>query len=491
MAPPEEEPVAAATGSTKLVNALTPGGEWHVNANPLTTGGSAPRASNAPTRVTAVGGNVTQTVPNVLPESQFAPGGGQGPAQIGMPTLTGPAPVGRTSVGGVPQISGVQIAQAQGVQAPQMGQLQQAHTALAEAERAAAAKGDWAGQAELRQRQMALMDEFERVIAGRNGPSVAELMLQQASDQAARQQMGVAAARSGGGNYGLAMREAGMNMADIQAQANQSGALLRAKEITDARAGLGALQDFARKSDISVASKQGDWENTINSLNAQLGTDVSRTNATNLTETSRFNAGEGNKREYQQAGLNLDADKFNAGEANETNRAQAEITSRIGIAQAGLELQSLLKQAELDQARGIFNADLAAKIAIAQADLKLRVDSFNAGWTNQVAAREDAQQFGAGEAEKDRALDRAKIAAGVLTQPSQPSGGGWKEALGAGAGALVGAGGFLIPGAGPIIGPITTAAGAKIGADLASGGGESEEERRKRQEDELRRLGLL
>ena len=102
-----------------------------------------------------------------------------------------------------------------------------------------AAAGD-AEHAQTFRQQTALADSFNNTINNPNAPSVARVQLGQSTDALARRQM-AGAAGVNGPNAFAARRLALQNIANGAAQADQSAALIRAKETSDAQSGLGTL----------------------------------------------------------------------------------------------------------------------------------------------------------------------------------------------------------------------------------------------------------
>lgn len=87
--------------------------------------------------------------------------------------------------------------------------------------------------AQSRSGQMGAMGLLQDAAYG-NAPSAAQMQIMAGADQAVQQQMGMANALRGGFNP-AAVRNAQIQGAGIQAQANQQGAILRAQEMAQAR----------------------------------------------------------------------------------------------------------------------------------------------------------------------------------------------------------------------------------------------------------------
>ena len=88
--------------------------------------------------------------------------------------------------------------------------------------------------------QQRLAGNLNDVINGRGGPSVADVQLRQGLDQLSREQLGQAAGASGNNAFG-AQRQAMNNIAGMGIQTDQAAALLKAKEIADARTALAGV----------------------------------------------------------------------------------------------------------------------------------------------------------------------------------------------------------------------------------------------------------
>lgn len=274
----------------------------------------------------------------------------------------------------IPDAERVQAHIAEVVQASaaRIGEMQSAVAARAHAaqigamDQITAEKLNREDELKIRAEQVSLNEQLKAVVAGTAGPSVAELQYQRTSEQAARQQMGYAAARGTGGNMGLALREAGINQGQIQAQQSQGAAELRAKEVAEARSQMAQLQTAIRAADIAVATTEANYRQQANMFNAEqvnaakirqaeLNTQVSQLNAQLGTQVNMFNAGQENAATIRQAELETQTSMFNAGETNTTNRFNAG------------------SQNQADQ----FNSSLASQIASTRAQIQSNTDQFN------------------------------------------------------------------------------------------------------------------
>jgi hypothetical protein len=124
--------------------------------------------------------------------------------------------------------------------------------------------------------QYGAANEMTRLAAMGPGPSVAQANLQANSAAAMRQQLAMAGSGRGAGGSASAFRQAGMNQANIQGQANAQAAMLGAQETADwqaHQAGLlnsaGALYGQGRASDMAAAGYYSDTMMGQTGLNDQ------------------------------------------------------------------------------------------------------------------------------------------------------------------------------------------------------------------------------
>jgi hypothetical protein len=300
------------------------------------------------------------------------------PANLKPPTIPDATPV-QAHLAELVQMSAARIgafqnAIAERAQAAQIGKMDQITAATLNRE----------DELKIRAEQVALNEQLKAVVAGTAGPSVAELQYQRTSEQAARQQMGYAAARGTGGNYGLAMREAAQNQGLIQAQQSQGAAELRAQEVATARGQMVDLQSQIRAADIAVATTEANYRQQANMFNAEqvnqakirqaeLNNQINALNAQLGTQVSMFNTGQQNQRTMAQAEMEQQASMFNAGQANDTNRFNAS------------------SQNSADQ----FNSSMASQVAQTRAQITSTYDQFNAtdARIRQMAEADRRQQL--------------------------------------------------------------------------------------------------
>lgn len=211
---------------------------------------------------------------------------------------------------------------------------------IAPIERVVAAQVDRTQQEEFRKRQLALADTLEKSLRG-EGPSLAGIQLQQATDRNIAQQMAVA--RSGGG--ALAARNAAANIAQIDQQAAAESARVRFAEALQAQDNLGKLLESGRASDIDIAKAQAVLDDAANRANA-----------------AAFNA-----RAIEQTRLNQNVDITNATQQNQANQTQANLDQNAAIANQSAFNQKIFTQADINKA--IRQSQIAADAQKASASI--------------------------------------------------------------------------------------------------------------------------
>lgn len=294
-----------------------------------------------------------------------------------------------------------------------------AHSKAAQADpsvRAALAKYDTSNELAARSNQEGLVSGLQGAIAGTD-PSVAAILLRQATDRNIANQYALAAS-SPGMSAGLAQRQAMMGAADLNSKAAADNAILRAKEITDARAQLAEVLGAQRTADINVATTQYTGEQGVNSdfakaqndrsnLNAQLlntsnisnasnDTNVSQSNAqnrttVNTTAASLANAIEianANNREThneKQADLINDAAKTNVGSLNSTNQFNATQLQQNNQYNAGQANTYDYNQANLTQDANKSNQKSYNDTNQFNATQLQQLNEYNTGQTNDIS----------------------------------------------------------------------------------------------------------
>lgn len=246
-------------------------------------------------------------------------------------------------------------------------------------------------QAEFRAHQTGLVSGLEGAIAGKD-PSVAEIMLRQATERNIANQYALAASANGM-NTGLAQRQAMINAADLNQQSIGQQALLRAQEIATARGQLGSVLDQGRGQDISMATSQASLNQGVNLANAGFTNTASMTQAQLNQAVQLANAGFKNTATTTQAQLDAAQKALNVSQANNVNLANAQNaldaakTNVVLAQQAALANQSAENVARLANAQNALaaatkNAELAQQVAIVNASAINNTNQTNAQLTN-------------------------------------------------------------------------------------------------------------
>jgi hypothetical protein len=112
------------------------------------------------------------------------------------------------------------------------------------------ADADYANAGLARAQQQQLVDQYGAVVAGTAGPSLAEQQMRAGQTQAAAQAMQMAASTRGGTAAQLAAQRSAQQQATMgQAQVARDAAMLRAKEVQEARAAQAGLLSTMRQGD--------------------------------------------------------------------------------------------------------------------------------------------------------------------------------------------------------------------------------------------------
>ena len=285
--------------------------------------------------------------------------------------------------------AGGPAANAQMASVTPVGSMAQAqNTYLASPAFAQAAKIDQDPQAQFRANQTDLVSGLQGAING-NDPSVAAIMLRQATDRNVASQYALAQAANGM-NSGAATRQAMINAAEANQQGIGQQALLRAQEIATARGQLGGVLDSARGADIGLASNQAGLQQqtnlanqgAINTTNLQQGAmnqqvALANQGATNqgiLTQAQIAAAAE-----LQNAGAMTDVSKFNSGQAQALNLANAGFQQDASKVNASNALSAAQGNQSANLAASTTNATLAQQVALANAANSLAAQTTNAG----------------------------------------------------------------------------------------------------------------
>lgn len=278
------------------------------------------------------------------------------------------------------QIQAAQIAAYQAAVGPGAVQAGQSTAAVSDPSiKAALANYDTTNELQSRSGQDSLIAGLNGAIAGTD-PSVAAIMLRQATDRNVANQYALATSAPGM-NAGLAERQAMLGASDLNSQAAASQAILRAKEITDARAQLADVLGTQRTGDINVATTQytttqgvnNDYataQNTRSGLNAQLANQTGIANAGNTTSAAQTSA-------------QLAAQIAEANAKNEADRAsqQATLDQGASTTNAGNSLAADTTTASLAQAIALANAKAANDASTTNANNTTSTNQYNAGAT--------------------------------------------------------------------------------------------------------------
>jgi hypothetical protein len=277
---------------------------------------------------------------------------------------------GRTALGDTALAGATQLAPAQ----------QAAQTQLGPAALAQGAQIDQSQQAQFRGGQAGLVSGLQGAIAGTD-PSVAALMLRQATERNIANQFAQAKAATGM-NAGLAERQAMLGSADLNQQAIGQQALLRAQEIATARGQLGGVLDQGRTQDINLASQQ-----------AQFGQQAGLANQSALNTAG-----------LQQGQLDTQTRLANAGFVNTANMTQAQLAQALQLANAGFRNTATTTQAQLDAAQSALNTQQANSVGIANQGASLQAGTTNATLAQQAALANQAAQNQAAQANQAASL---------------------------------------------------------------------------------------
>lgn len=401
-----------------------------------------------------------------------------------------------------PTMVSAHIAQVVSASAARIGALQNAQYARAEQvsigqmDQITAEKLNREDELKIRQEQVDLNEQLKAVVAGTAGPSVAELQYQRTSEEAARQQMGYAAARGTGGNYGLAMREAAQNQGLIQAQQSQGAAELRAQEVATARGQMGQLQEQIRAADIAVATTEANYRQQANMFNAEqvnqakirqaeLNQAVNELNAQLQTQVSMFNAGQYNTKQIRDAELQTQVSMFNAGQTNATNQFNAGSMNAADQFNSSLSSQVNQTRAQIQATIDAHNQEDARIREISQKQMQQDTLNRATDYNNQLIRDQQLRDFQSQEAEKNRqatAAENEKQRLATITNMAMTNAGvggsaqsmaesrdpvGTSTLTGMASGAMLG---------GKVGGPVGAVAGAVIGGGLGALTGKSAED---------------
>ncbi len=163
-------------------------------------------------------------------------------------------------------------------------------------------------QQEYRAKQMALAGMLNQQAMG-NGPSGAQMQLKQATDRGLSQAMALGASYRGG-NALAGMRQAQFAQADMQQNAANQSAQIRAQEQQSAQQALISHLAQGRQQDIGFAAQQAGFNQQANQVNAGFQQDA---NMANLQGGIQQNAQkESLVQQYLQMGMTLDQANYQA-----------------------------------------------------------------------------------------------------------------------------------------------------------------------------------
>jgi hypothetical protein len=293
-------------------------------------------------------------------------------------------------------------------------------------------------QAQFRAQQARLTAALEAQAAG-TAPTAGELAARRQADDAVAAQRSLASSVHGYSALSAA-RGADRNIAGIQSRSALDQALLRQKGVEDARTGLANVLGQGREQDIGLAVKGAELKQGADTTTAQLGTQVSISNADreaarNMKQAdleqaaSAGNAAAQNELNNRQAALKLAADtttseqQLKADQGNQATQTQVNLTNtteanKVGLADAEMNLRAQLG-----------NADNATKVALANAGFTLEgrqiddarnVEAIKAALAAQAATLQSDQQRVANELAQhqlDEAIKRGDREAtlGIIT----------------------------------------------------------------------------
>lgn len=260
-----------------------------------------------------------------------------------------------------------QAIQAQQIEAARIAQTQVGPTSLANA-----AQINTDPQAEMRAAQTGLVSGLQGAISGKE-PSVAAIMLRNATDRNVANQYAMAQAANGM-NTGFAQRTAMNNAAEMNQNAVMQQALLRAQEITAARGQLGSVLDSTRGADIGLATNQAGMQQQTNLAN------TGAQNTSTLTQAQIAAATATNQAQLQQG-----AATANQGANLQAGTTNATLGQQVALANAGAQNTTNQTNAQLTQGANLQNAQLGTQTAIANAGNQTQAATSSAQLANAVS----------------------------------------------------------------------------------------------------------
>jgi hypothetical protein len=160
---------------------------------------------------------------------------------------------------------------------------------------------------QVRGMQLGLANQLQAQSLGQ-GPSLATMQLQQATDRNLAQAAALAASGRGGAQGGLGLRQVQNQQSQIASQAARDAATARMQEQLNAQGALGGVLNSTRGSDVSLASTQAQLQQEQNALN---------------DNQSRFLMGQQSELDQKQREALMALEKLKTDQqiANEQNRA--------------------------------------------------------------------------------------------------------------------------------------------------------------------------
>lgn len=292
-----------------------------------------------------------------------------------------------------------------------------ADASQADASKAAATLLDQGPQSEWRGQQQTLAGYLNDAITGK-APSVAELQLREAEQRQEAAQLGIAAKSVGGGNTALALRTAANNIGRLNQSSAADAAILRAKEIADARGQLGTVSDSARSSDISVAGQNAGLSTDVSKLNAGLATDVSKTNAGLETNVSQGNAALATDVSKANAGMITDVSQGNANRATNVSQSNAALATDVSQGNANRFTDVSKTNAGLATDVSKTNATLGTNTSISNANNSTSASIANSNNITSLLAKQAELEYSASHDNAGNALSASETNAKLATDTS-------------------------------------------------------------------------
>lgn len=306
-------------------------------------------------------------------------------------------------------------------QAAQAGDVRSRDAALERAERARdvvafTIRGeqlDRRQEQQVRADQRGLTGQLIEQAAGR-GPSVAEMILNRATENNIRAVMGQAASARGGEVAG-AQRAAIYAIGELQAKAAQDAAIAKMQEQINAREQLNRVLGDTRTQDITLSREQAGLNQQANLANQAEINRASLANQENARSNAQFNAAQANAQAIANARNALDAalanqanlranNQFNAAQANEVNVNNARNALNAALANQANIRETNTFNAGQANAMATANANRAFEAARANQENIRVTNTFNAGQANSIAMANASNRLEAARANQDAAI---------------------------------------------------------------------------------------